>query len=42
MVTVTAELPVEIESYTTLSDPLGNTVVVVTIKPEYAEKVVSN
>jgi len=40
-VTVTAALPAEIESYTTLTDPLGNTVVVVTIKPEYAEKIAS-
>jgi uncharacterized protein YjdB len=32
-------LPVEIKSYVTLTDPLGNTVVVAEIKPEYAEQV---
>ncbi|AEG13898.1 Ig domain protein group 2 domain protein [Desulfofundulus kuznetsovii DSM 6115] len=32
-------LPVEIKSYVTLTDPLGNTVVVAEIKPEYADQV---
>lgn len=41
VVTVTAALPAEIASYTRLIDPLGNTVVRVTIKPEYAEEIAS-
>jgi uncharacterized protein YjdB len=38
-VQVAQVLPAEISSWVTLTDPLGNTVVVAEIKPEYAEKV---